>query len=99
MKKKSKTRGRDSSKNKKLDHDEFVAKKVDFKKGFIRLFLTNGQEIRTPLSFYPRLEKASGKKRRNFELIGQGTGIHWPDLDEDLSVEGIVLGRRAVGSN
>ena len=99
MKKRLKTHGRDFSKVKNLEHAEFVAKKVDFKKGFIRLFLTNGQEIRTPLSFYPRLEKATGKKRRNFELIGQGTGIHWPDLDEDLSVEGIVLGRRAVGSN
>ena len=73
-------------------------RKVDFKKDFIRIFLTNGREIKTPLSFYPKLEKASGKKRRNFEIIGEGTGIHWPDLDEDLSVVGIVLGRRAVST-
>ena len=99
MKKRSKKRGASSSKKTNNKGNEFVAKKVDFKKGFIRLYLENGQEIRTPISFYPLLEKATGKQRRNFELIGENTGIHWPDLDEHLSVEGIVLGRRAVGSN
>jgi len=53
--------------------------------------------VKTPLEFYPRLKNATKAERGNFQLIGLGSGIHWPDLDEDLSVEGIVLGRKSVG--
>ena len=70
----------------------FSATKVWFEPDYICLALSDGREIKTPLEFYPSLKKASAKHRRNFRIIGLGTGIHWPDLDEDLSVEGIVLG-------
>jgi hypothetical protein len=52
-------------------------------------------EVRTPLEFYPSLKNATKKQRENFQLIGLGTGIHWPDIDEDLSVDGIVAALKA----
>jgi hypothetical protein len=58
--------------------------------------LSDGREIKTPLVFYPRLNNASDKQRKNFELIGLGTAIHWPEIDEDLSVKGIVLGLKSI---
>ena len=75
---------------------ELVAVEVNFSEDMICLVLDDGREIRTPLAFYPRLAKANQKQLNSFRLIGGGTGIHWKDLDEDLSVESIVLGRRAL---
>jgi hypothetical protein len=69
---------------------------VFFTEDAICVQLADGREVRTPLENYPRLKKATPAQRMRFEIIGLGTGIHWPDLDEDLSVEGIVLGRPAV---
>ena len=54
--------------------------------------LSDGRSISAPLVWYPRLLNASSKERNNWELIGEGHGIHWPDLDEDLSVEGMLRG-------
>ena len=55
--------------------------------------LSDGRTISVPLGWYPRLEHASPKERSNWRLIGKGTGIHWEDLDEDLSVQGLIVGR------
>ena len=55
--------------------------------------LTDGRTIAVPLAWYPRLLHANEAERGNWRLIGSGEGIHWPDLDEDISVEGIVAGR------
>ena len=74
----------------------FVATHVWFTDDAICVQLADGREVRTPLDFYPRLKRAAKADRENFELIGLGTGIHWKTLDEDLSVEGVVLGRPAV---
>lgn len=71
---------------------DFVATKVRFDEESLILELDDGREIKVPLEFYPRLNQATKKQRQNYELIGQGTAIHWPDIDEDLSVEGILLG-------
>jgi hypothetical protein len=60
----------------------------------IWLGLEDGRQVSAPLAFYPRLLNASKEQRENYELIGPGIGIHWEDLDEDLSVERIVLGRK-----
>jgi hypothetical protein len=46
-----------------------------------------------PLTWYPRLLQGKPKERSNWRLIGQGEGIHWPDLDEDISVEHVLLGK------
>lgn len=74
---------------------EAVAINVDFVNDMICLSLTDGREIRTPIEFYPRLATATPEQLRNFRLMGGGRGIHWEGLDEDLSVDSIVLGRRA----
>jgi hypothetical protein len=55
--------------------------------------LTDGRTISVPLAWYPRLLYGKPDERRNWRLIGRGEGIHWPDLDEDISIDGIQLGR------
>lgn len=55
--------------------------------------LSDGRTISVPLAWYPRLMHASEQERGNWRLIGGGEGIHWPDLDEDISVEGLLAGR------
>jgi len=57
--------------------------------------LSDGRTISVPLAWYPRLLHGTPGERANWELIGTGDGIHWPDLDEDLSVEGLLAGRRS----
>ena len=57
--------------------------------------LVDGRTIVTPLMWYPRLWYGTVEERNNFEIIGDGTIVHWPDLDEDLSVSGILAGRRS----
>ncbi|MBV9998690.1 MAG: DUF2442 domain-containing protein [Verrucomicrobia bacterium] len=60
--------------------------------------LADGRSVSVPLGWYPRLLHASGDERRQFRLIGSGEGIHWELLDEDISVEGVVAGRRSMES-
>jgi hypothetical protein len=60
--------------------------------------LRDGRTVTAPLTWYPRLLHGTARERRNWRLIGGGVGIHWPDLDEDLSVEGILAGRPSTES-
>jgi hypothetical protein len=55
--------------------------------------LTDGRRLSVPLAWYPRLMNGTQKERSNWRLIGEGDGIHWPDLDEDVSVEAMLAGR------
>jgi hypothetical protein len=55
--------------------------------------LSDGRSISVPLAWYPRLQHASPAERRRWRLIGKGVGLHWDDLDEDVSVEGLLAGR------
>lgn len=55
--------------------------------------LSDGRTLSVPLAWYPRLFHGTPAERNHWRLIGQGEGIHWPDLDEDVSVEGLLLGR------
>ena len=55
--------------------------------------LVDGRTISAPLAWYPRLLHSEPKERNKWRLIGQGEGIHWPDLDEDISVENVLLGK------
>ena len=57
--------------------------------------LSDGRSISVPLAWYPRLVHATLEERGNWQLIGGGQGIHWPDLDEDISVEGFLAGRKS----
>jgi hypothetical protein len=52
--------------------------------------LADGRELRAPLAWFPRLLDASPEQRRHWRLIGSGQGIHWPDVDEDISVESLL---------
>jgi hypothetical protein len=57
--------------------------------------LTDGRTVCVPLAWYPRLWHGKPEERARFEIIGDGAYIHWPDLDEDLSVSGILVGRHS----
>jgi hypothetical protein len=61
--------------------------------------LDDGRTLSVPLAWYPRLLAGSLQERENYELIGDGEGIHWPDLDEDVSIEGLLAGRRSAESS
>jgi Protein of unknown function (DUF2442) len=71
--------------------DERV-KTVKFENDSLCVDLMDGRSISVPLVWYPRLLKATKKQLKNWRTIGAGFGIHWPDLDEDLSVEGLLRG-------
>jgi Protein of unknown function (DUF2442) len=55
--------------------------------------LADGRTISVPLAWFPRLLNGRPEERQNWRLIGDGQGIHWPDLDEDISLENLLLGR------
>ena len=55
--------------------------------------LSDGRTLSVPLAWYPRLSHASAAERKHWRLIGRGVGIHWEDIDEDISVEGLLAGK------
>jgi hypothetical protein len=57
--------------------------------------LNDGRSISVPLAWYPRLVHASQKERDNWRIIGQGHGLHWESLDEDISIENLLTGHRS----
>ena len=78
---------------------EVFAQSVAFTEDAITVFLDDGRSISVPLAWYPRLLAGTLEERNHYELIGDGEGIHWPDLDEDISVEGLLAGRRSAESD
>lgn len=77
-----------------LNNDERV-ENVRFTKYMLIVDLMDGRIISVPLIWYPRLLNATVKQRKHWEVCGGGYGIHWPDLDEDLSTEGLLRGSPA----
>src|SRR2546421_3182430 len=57
--------------------------------------LEDGRTVSVPIGWYPRLATGTDSERSNFEISGAGYGVHWPDLDEDIGVEGLLLGKRS----
>lgn len=57
--------------------------------------LEDGRTLSAPLGWYPRLANATPEEREHWRLVGQGSGIHWDDIDEDISIEGLLLGKRS----
>ena len=57
--------------------------------------LADGRSITVPLAWFPRLARGTSEERGNWRLIAGGGGIHWPDLDEDISVASLLAGRRS----
>ncbi len=68
---------------------------VSFTRDSLHVVLADGREISVPLEWFPRLRDATDQQRRKWRLIGRGIGIHWPDADEDISVEGLLRGAPA----
>lgn len=69
------------------------AENVSVKKDALSVDLSDGRTISVPLEWFPRLVYATPEERNNWRLIGRGYGIHWEDIDEDISVEGLLAGR------
>ncbi len=69
------------------------AEDVKVTKDTLSVDLSDGRTIAVPLAWFPRLVEATPAERNNWRLIGKGRGIHWHDIDEDISVEGLLAGR------
>ena len=76
---------------------EPLATDVYFSEDSLHVVLADGREVSAPLEWFPRLRKGTKKQRGKWQLIGDGIGIHWPDVDEDLSTEGLLRGAPAPG--
>ncbi len=74
-------------------------KNVRFPEDSISAHLVDGRTITAPLAWYPRLLHATVDQRANWRIAGGGYGIHWPDIDEDLSTQGLLRGAPAPGSS
>lgn len=72
---------------------EAKAQKVIVTDDTLAVDLNDGRTISVPLAWYPRLLHGTPEERSNWRLIGDREGIHWPDLDEDISVENLLLGK------
>lgn len=72
---------------------DVFAESVSFQNDSMVVQLDDGRALSIPLAWYPRLLNGTEKERFNYELLGDGEGIHWPDLDEHISVEGLLAGR------
>lgn len=70
---------------------------VDVTTDALIVHLADGRVVSVPLSWYPRLLNATSMQRGNWRIAGAGFGIHWPEIDEDLSVQGILAGIPAPG--
>jgi hypothetical protein len=78
-----------------VEIQEARAQSVEVREDSLVVDLVDGRTISVPLAWYPRLWHGSQPERLHFEIIGDGAYIHWPDLDEDLTVSGILAGRRS----
>ncbi len=74
---------------------EATADNVSVSDDALAVDLADGRTITVPLAWFPRLAHGTPAERANWRLIGSGEGIHWPDLDEDISVESLLAGRRS----
>lgn len=74
----------------------FSVTEVTFDADYFSLHLVDGRIMSVPYDLVPSLSRATDKQRRNCEIGGMGTSLHWPDIDEDLTVEGLVVGRRII---
>ena len=70
-----------------------TAEKVTVAEDTLSVDLSDGRTIAVPLAWFPRLLHATAKERNKWRLIGRGYGIHWAELDEDISVEGLLAGK------
>ena len=76
-----------------VDAESLVARKVSVSDDSLVVDLADGRTLSAPLVWFPRLLHATPQERGNWRLIGRGEGVHWPDLDEDISMVGLIAGR------
>jgi len=69
-----------------------LAKSVSFTKSMMQITFTDGRVLGIPLLWFPRLRAATPQQRRAYEISGGGISLHWPELDEDLSIAGLMAG-------
>lgn len=69
-----------------------MARTVSISRDALLVHLTDGRTISVPLTWYPRLLHGSPAERRKWRLTGRGIGVHWPDLDEDICIQGLLAG-------
>ena len=74
------------------------AVRVSISDDTVTVDLEDGRTISVPIVWYPRLAYATPQERSNCEIAGAGYGIHWPDLDEDIGVDGLLLGKKSLES-
>ena len=67
-----------------------LARDVRFDEHMMHVFLQDGRQISVPLEWFPRLRNASEKQRKHWRLIGDGIGIHWPEVDDDISIAALL---------
>ena len=78
-------------------HEPAISK-LRFEGALMRVHLSDGRQIAVPTTLYPRLLFATQAERRNHRLIAKGRGIHWPDLEEDISLSGLLARKRSAES-
>ena len=76
-----------------LREPEALAQKVRVTADELVVKLVDGRTVSVPVQWYPRLAHGSPAERQNWQIIGRGVGVHWPDLDEDIAVEDLLAGR------
>ena len=69
-----------------------LAKAVDFDDASMRVTFTDGRVLSVPIPWFPRLRDARSAQRGNYQICGGGVSLHWPDIDEDLSIAGLMAG-------
>ncbi|MFP4132834.1 MAG: DUF2442 domain-containing protein [Halothece sp.] len=69
-----------------------LAQEVEITEDDLIVYLVDGRKLSVPLIWFPKLEKATKQQLENYEILGDGEGIHWSEIDEDLSIEGLLLG-------
>lgn len=72
-----------------IEYDDHAIDVV-FSEKAVRFVLADGREISAPLAWFPKLQNANESERSNWKLIGEGIGVHWPSIDEDISVSALM---------
>jgi len=79
----------------RTEHAAMRARDVTVSETALIVHLADGRTISVPLEWYPRLQYGTPAQRGAWEFIGNGEGIHWPELDEDIEVDGLIAGARS----
>lgn len=78
-----------------IEHWPVLAQSVSVSDDTLTVALADGRSISVPVAWYPRLAHGTAAERRNWRFVGRGEGVHWPDLDEDISVDNLLTGARS----